>query len=390
MSRAQPTPDGIHAMLPREKMTESARLLRDTYAVKPGVRLFRHEFGFMEGVRERWEKEGLDPKADWAEVFQWDPPGNHGLGNLGWCEAAFVPAFEVKGVEDRGEHEVYQDHAGRRLLVFKGRRQGFMPEYIGHPVRDMKTWVEDIKWRLDPGTAERWANFEKNVAEARAAAGRGLMITQGVIGGYMYLRSLIGPTELMYAWYDMPDVVHDCMKTWLTLADAVTARFQEHLTFDELFFGEDICYNHGPLCSPDMMREFLLPYYEQLKANILSRQIDKSRHMHFHIDTDGFADPVIPIYRKSCGMDAMSPFEVASNCDVLRSGREYPDLAMFGGIDKRVLAQGKDAIDRMVERILPPMRARGGFFPTSDHAVPLEVSLENYRHYRKRCVELGG
>jgi len=216
------------------------------------------------------------------------------------------------------------------------------------------------------------------------------MIQQNVIGGYMYLRSLIGPMDLMYAWYDMPDVVHDCMKTWLELADAVTARFQQHLTFDELFFGEDICYNHGPLCSPAMMREFLLPYYQQLKAHLRSRQIDKSRHMYFQIDTDGFADPVIPIYRESCGMDVMSPFEVASHCDVVRTGKEYPDLVMFGGIDKRILAQGKKAIDRMVERILPPMRARGGYIPTCDHSVPLEVSLENYRHYRKRCLELGG
>ena len=40
-------------------------------------------------------------------------------------------------------------------------------------------------------------------------------------------------------------------------------------------------------------------------------------------------------------MDIMSPFEVASGCDVVEIGRAYPDLAMTGGIDKRVLAQGK-------------------------------------------------
>ena len=43
----------------------------------------------------------------------------------------------------------------------------------------------------------------------------------------------------------------------------------------------------------------------------------------------------------------------------------------------------------MVERIIPSMRERGGFIPTCDHGVPAEVSLENYMHYRKRCVELG-
>jgi uroporphyrinogen decarboxylase len=63
---------------------------------------------------------------------------------------------------------------------------------------------------------------------------------------------------------------------------------------------------------------------------------------------------------------------------------------MTGGIDKRILAQGKDEIDRMVDRIIPAMRERGGYLPTCDHHVPAEVSLENYLHYRKRCLELGG
>ncbi len=52
-------------------------------------------------------------------------------------------------------------------------------------------------------------------------------------------------------------------------------------------------------------------------------------------------------------MDVMSPFEVAAGCDVVRTGQQYPDLAIFGGIDKRVLAQGRAAIDDMLERIIP-------------------------------------
>jgi uroporphyrinogen decarboxylase len=60
-----------------------------------------------------------------------------------------------------------------------------------------------------------------------------------------------------------------------------------------------------------------------------------------------------------------------------------------GGIDKRVLARGPQAIDQMLERLLPAMRARGGFIPTCDHGVPAEVSLADYRHYRRRALELG-
>ena len=76
--------------------------------------------------------------------------------------------------------------------------------------------------------------------------------------------------------------------------------------------------------------------------------------------------------------------------DVVELGEQYPWMVMSGGIDKRLLAKGKKDIDEMVERILPAMRNRGGYIPTCDHGVPTEVSLENYLHYRKRCIELGG
>jgi hypothetical protein len=28
-----------------------------------------------------------------------------------------------------------------------------MPEYVDHPVKDMKTWTENCAWRLDPKIA---------------------------------------------------------------------------------------------------------------------------------------------------------------------------------------------------------------------------------------------
>jgi uroporphyrinogen decarboxylase len=108
-----------------------------------------------------------------------------------------------------------------------------------------------------------------------------------------------------------------------------------------------------------------------------------------HIDTDGHAPAVIPLYQE-LGLDVMSPFEVAAGCDVVEVGRRYPELVISGGIDKRVLATAKREIDAYLERVIPPMRARGGYIPTCDHGVPEEVSYQNYLHYRKRCVELGG
>jgi uroporphyrinogen decarboxylase len=202
----------------------------------------------------------------------------------------------------------------------------------------------------------------------------------------MYLRSLIGPVDLLFKFHDDPALIHECMRTWLALADRVTALHQETVDFDQVFIAEDICYNKGPLISPGMIREFLFPYYEQLLSAVRGRQRDKARRLHFQVDTDGFADPVVELYR-SIGMDAMSPFEVASGCDVVDAGRRWPDLVISGGIDKRVLASGRDAIDRHVDAILPAMKRRGGYVPTCDHGVPAEVPFEDYVHFRKRLIE---
>jgi len=137
------------------------------------------------------------------------------------------------------------------------------------------------------------------------------------------------------------------------------------------------------------MRKFLLTYYQQVIGNVCSRQIDRSRRLYVQIDTDGDCRPAIPVYQEAIGMDVMSPFEVASGCDVVEIGRRYPELVMRGGIDKRILASGRKAIDEHLEHIFPAMRKRGGCIPSCDHGVPAEVPYQDYLYYRERCVELG-
>ncbi len=377
--------NGIKSLLPREEMCEGAQRYWDFYNMKPGAGFFQKEFSFYS--LDAWhERDGLDRNANLPQLFGFDPQGRVELFGLGWCEAGFEPEFETKVLEDRGEYELVQDFAGRHVLYFKGRRDGFMPEYVDHPVKDQKTWEDHCLWRMNPGTAERDEKMKVYLAEAIEKANQGMFVGQSVVGGYMYLRSLIGPEALLYMFYDNPELIHACMQRWLELADAVITKHQLVLNIDELFIAEDICYNHGPLISPDMIREFLFPYYQQLYANIKKRQLDKTRPVHFQVDTDGMCEPVIDLYRE-LGMDHMSPFEVASGCDVLRTAEKYPDLRISGGIDKRILASTTDAIDRMMDRIYPAMKARGGYIPTCDHGVPAEVPLSNYLHFRKRCLE---
>jgi uroporphyrinogen decarboxylase len=372
-------------MVDYEKMIPAAKKIRDFYAIKPDAGIIQTEFGFY--CLEMWKSQGhITDDTNLSALFMYEDRGTAGIGGLGGCEAAFSPGFEVKVLEDRGDYELVQDFAGRHVLYFKGRRNGFMPEYVDHPVKDMKSWEEKCKWRMNPNSPERYTDLEKNIQSTVNKANEGCMVQQYVVGGYMYLRSLMGPEGVLYKFYDEPELIHDCMKTWFELADKITAEHQKYVAIDELLLDEDICYKNGSLISPDMIREFIFPYYQQLINNVKSRQNEKLHHLYVHVATDGFVYDVIDIY-KEIGMDYMSPFEVAAECDVVEIGKKYPDLLISGGIDKRILAAGKEAIDREIDRIIPVMKKRGGYIPTCDHGVPEEVDFNDYLYYRKRMTE---
>jgi len=101
---------------------------------------------------------------------------------MGWCEAEFNPVFKEEVLEDRGEHEVVRDFAGRHVLYFKNRRSEFMPEFLDHPVKDM-------------------------------------IVSQGLIGGYMCLRSLIGPEGLLYMFMMIQSFyMNSCSPTIISLS----------------------------------------------------------------------------------------------------------------------------------------------------------------------------
>jgi len=366
--------------------------MRRMFEGGPVDHLPRVGFGYFPQTFARWKREGLPEETlkDWSKfgaLMGFDPsPWGGQAVDLGWCEAPVSPTYEEKILRVEGEHEIVQDWVGRIKEYPKGVREQVMPTYLKHAVASWADWENDVRPRLDPETPARWKDYEKKVAANRQAiAGEGLLHNAGVIGGYMYMRSLVGPVELLYLFHDDPKLVHSLMETWRHLMITGLTRVQRDVgPFFRLYFGEDICYNHGPLISPAMMREFLMPYYRDLYQTLRAGQKET---LHFEIDTDGDCRPVIPVFQE-IGVDAMSPFEVASGCDVVEIGRQYPAFHIRGGIDKRILAAGPDAIDRMLDRIMPVMVARGRYIPCEDHAVPEDVSLASYMHYRERVMQL--
>ena len=90
-------------------MAPGARKLRAFYARTPGAPLCRQEFWLMPETIAAWKTQGMPDDVSWEELFQLDPPAEHRLRDLGWCEAGLEPKFEERLIEDRGECEVVQD-----------------------------------------------------------------------------------------------------------------------------------------------------------------------------------------------------------------------------------------------------------------------------------------
>ena len=101
-----------------------------------------------------------------------------------------------------------------------------------------------------------------------------------------------------------------------------------------------MAYCAGPLISPKMFRQFMIPRYRRITDLARSRGIDT-----IFVDSDGDVSQLIPLWL-AAGVNGVYPMEVAAGMDVVALRRQYgKDLLMTGGIDKRVLAQDRRAID---------------------------------------------
>jgi uroporphyrinogen decarboxylase len=105
------------------------------------------------------------------------------------------------------------------------------------------------------------------------------------------------------------------------------------------------------------------------------------------VDSDGDVRLIIPLWLEA-GVNGTFPLEVMAGNDAVELRKKYPrDLRMVGNIDKMALIEGKEAIDRELERKLPYLLKEGGYLPTVDHGIPPEIPFEHYRHYMVRLKE---
>lgn len=192
----------------------------------------------------------------------------------------------------------------------------------------------------------------------------------------------MGLKNLLMSFYDQPKLIKAINDYHPWFLKELYDKALNEVKFDCAFIWEDMAYKNGPLISPDLFREFMLPYYKDITQYLKARDIK-----WIILDSDGNIEELIPLFMEG-GVDGLLPFECAASLDIRKIRKAYPDLRILGGIDKMEIAKGKEAIDRELEKKFPFMFSKGGYLPTFDHHVPPEISYGNFKYYLEKTREL--
>jgi len=350
-----------------------------------------------DGPELGWHGEGLPERFGLDKLLRVDP----------WYGP--VPEFEYRVLEEDGKTKLYVNHEGIVMREFKEHSDTSMPQFVRFPVEKPEEFEEFAAERLALNPEKR---FPKEWRE-QVAAGK----LHGVAGGanikaggeqsletgdgeehprlcwadrwggfFGSLRNMLGLENLCRAFYDEPAMIERMMEERADSIIRITGEVLKYTAIDAFWYWEDMAYNHGPLISPAMFRKFASKHYRRVNDWLNGKGIE-----HIGLDSDGNITGLIPAWVDS-GINMLWPFEVQSGMDVLKVRREYGRrLVLMGGIDKRQLIKGPEAIRREIDRVMPLVED-GGYIPEADHSIPPDVSWRNfvtYVEYLKKRMKRG-
>jgi hypothetical protein len=347
------------------------------------------EFGYWASLKDRWMEEGhlpqeLKPEAggeisnDAVEAF-FGCDRRVGVGPA--IDAG--PARPTEVVEERNGKVIYRDGLGVLCEeVVEGIRS--IPHFLDFPIKDRRTWenfrdeflVVDADWRT---RSEEW--IEERARELRQSTDPVGINFGSFIGR---IRDWVGFENLAYLSYDEPKLLAEMVAHITELKLTYLPPLLDKIEYDFASGWEDICFNSGPLLSPKVFKEIIIPHMKPVMQILRQHGIDV-----IYTDCDGNIQALIPLWL-GVGLNCMFPYEVNAGNDVVRARNEFGrDLLILGGFDKFALLDSEEAIlDQF--RKLEPVLADGGFIPHIDHRCPDGVRFEMYQYYtREKCHFLG-
>lgn len=350
-----------------------------------------HELGVWPQTAERWIGEAPEAVSGFTWNWFW---GEDGLGldrrDYVRINYGFLPPYEPELIEETDRYEVRRNHLG---VVARALKEGSvhggrmsMDQYLSFPVEGPEDFP-DVRRRLTPAVPERYpADLDERIEAWRRRNVPLVLGTNCAANGFYWrARELMGTEALSFAWYDEPALMHEMMETYADLIIETSVPVLERIDVEYFTLNEDLSMKAGPLLSPRTYAEFILPHLRRMVETFKGLGV-----RYFAIDTDGDPTLLIPHFLDA-GVDIVWPIERASNVSPqewrLRFGRQ---LRLWGGVDKRVLPRGPEAIRAHLREFIPLIE-EGGFIPTIDHTVPPDVTWDNFRYYMdaKRALLAG-
>jgi uroporphyrinogen decarboxylase len=128
-----------------------------------------------------------------------------------------------------------------------------------------------------------------------------------------------------------------------------------------LVLGDDAAHADGPMISPRMWREFILPHHKRIVG-----AFDVPVIWH----SDGNVEPLLPMAVEA-GFAGLHGLEPAAGMDLARIKREFGhDLVLIGNVDVRVLCDSDlEAVRAEVDRCVAQGAPGGGYMIASCNSI---------------------
>ena len=367
-------------------MTHRERLLA-TLRFQPVDRVPDYEFGAWIQTVQRWHDEGLPEKYDgvWTAISGYfeteDVRTGSGPEDLN-LRLNLYPSFEEKILEGRGDHIIKQDDTGATCEMLRPELGASIPTYLRYAVESRDDWEKLKEERLNPDSPGRIPENLESLCRKTLDSKVPVTLSCGSL--YGRIRNWMGLERLSLAIYDDPAWVENIIEHLAVMKLTLLENIAGKARIDLGTWWEDMCFRSGPLISPEYFSRWLVPRYKRI-TDFLRNDCGCEFNI---LDCDGNIHELVPLWLEG-GINVMFPIE-AAHTDAYRISDEFGSrIPLRGYFDKRALIEGKEATDREFAR-LEPLYQRGGFIPHTDHLVPPDVSLENYRYYRKKKCEFIG
>ncbi|MDZ7332361.1 MAG: uroporphyrinogen decarboxylase family protein [candidate division KSB1 bacterium] len=350
-------------------MTTQERFYRVMHWQKPD-RVPNMEFGYWDETIEKWHTQGLPVHVKTNQDVE-RYLGLEGVEIIPWLPAknGLCPRFDYRVLEEGADYRVYQNEEG---IICQSPKFGeTIPRYLKFGIETREDWERYRTEHLDPNFAERIGDVRAAVVEAHAI---GMPIRFDAGSLYGVLRNWMGMENLSIAIMTDRDWVEEMMEHLTQLTLQLIEQSLPGIRVDMAWWWEDMCYNRGPLISPKLFQELMVPRYKRVTAALQKYGVDINV-----LDCDGCIYELVPGWLEA-GINCMFPIEALHTDPVLLRQRYGNAILLMGGVDKTALIKGKEAIDRELERIAP-LVDQGGYIPMVDHRVPSDVSFENYIYY---------